>query len=86
LVKRKGKQYFAWRMPLYPLPAILAIAMWLYIFISTGYTMMLGGITVTLLGIIAYGIKAKRNKEWPFGSASSVTEKFLQNTAEEGNE
>jgi amino acid transporter len=86
LVKRKGKQYFAWRMPLYPLPAILAIAMWLYIFISTGYTMMLGGITVTLLGIIAYGIKAKRNKEWPFGSASSVTEKFLQNTADEGNE
>lgn len=36
LVKRKGKAHFAWRMPLYPLPAILAILIWGYIFFSTG--------------------------------------------------
>jgi amino acid transporter len=66
LVKRKGKEHFAWRMPLYPLPVILAILIWGYIFFSTGEKMMMGGVTVIVLGIIAYLIKAKRNKEWPF--------------------
>ncbi len=66
LVKRKGKDHFAWRMPLYPLPVILAILIWGYIFFSTGEKMMMGGVTVIVLGVIAYLIKAKRNKEWPF--------------------
>ena len=66
LVKRKGKQHFAWRMPLYPLPVILAILIWGYIFFSTGEKMMMGGLTVIVLGVIAYLIKANRNKEWPF--------------------
>ncbi len=66
LVKQKGKQHFAWRMPLYPMPAILAILMWAYIFFSTGTKMMTGGLIVISLGLIAFMIKAKRNKEWPF--------------------
>lgn len=68
LVKRKGKQHFAWRMPLYPLPVILAILMWGYIFFSTGQKMMLGGATVISLGVVAFLIKSKRNKEWPFSN------------------
>ncbi|MCW3086840.1 MAG: amino acid permease [Sediminibacterium sp.] len=66
LVQRKGKQHFAWRMPLYPLPVILAILIWIYIFISTGEKMMLGGSTVIALGVVAYLIKSNRNKEWPW--------------------
>ncbi|GAC1438744.1 MAG: APC family permease [Sediminibacterium sp.] len=66
LVKRKGKLHFAWRMPLYPFPAVLAILIWGYIFFSTGHKMMLGGLTVIVLGILAYLIKSKRNREWPF--------------------
>lgn len=60
LVKRKGKQHFAWRMPLYPLPVILAIFMWAYIFFSTGQKMIIGGITVIALGLVAYFIKTRR--------------------------
>ncbi|HEY1017896.1 MAG TPA: amino acid permease [Sediminibacterium sp.] len=66
LVKRKGEQHFAWRMPLYPLPVILAILIWGYIFFSTGEKMMMGGVTVIGLGVIAYLIKSYRNKEWPW--------------------
>jgi len=66
LVKQKGKAHFAWKMPLYPLPALLAIAMWLYIFFSTGPKMIMGGLTVIALGVIAYMIKAKKAEEWPF--------------------
>lgn len=72
LVKRKGKQHFAWRMPLYPLPVILAILIWGYIFFSTGQKMMIGGLTVMILGVMAYLIKAKRNKEWPFESQLKI--------------
>lgn len=66
LVKQKGLKHFAWKMPLYPLPALLGICIWGFIFFSTGNKMMLGGITVITLGILAYLIKANRNKEWPF--------------------
>lgn len=66
LVKKKGKAHFAWKMPLYPVPVILAIIIWGLVFISTGFNMILGGLTVTGLGIIAFLIKSNRNKEWPF--------------------
>lgn len=68
LVKRKGRSHFAWRMPLYPLPVILAILIWGYIFFSTGHKMMMGGITVIGLGVIAYLIKSYNNREWPWRS------------------
>jgi amino acid transporter len=59
LVKRKGKDSFVWKMPIYPLPAIVAIIIWLLIFISTGMKMMLGGIIVISIGLIVYMIKEK---------------------------
>jgi amino acid transporter len=66
LVKRKGKAHFAWKMPLYPIPVILAIIIWGLVFLSTGFNMIMGGLTVSALGIIAFLIKSNRNKEWPF--------------------
>lgn len=66
LVKKKGMKHFTWKMPLYPIPVILAIIIWGLVFISTGGAMILGGLTVTSLGIIAYLIKSNRNQEWPF--------------------
>jgi amino acid transporter len=66
LVKKKGRAHFAWKMPLYPIPVILAIIIWGLVFISTGFNMILGGLIVTGLGFIAFLIKSKRNDEWPF--------------------
>jgi len=57
LSKRKGRSFMQWKMPLYPIPVILAILIWIAIFISTGGTMMMAGVGVTLLGIIIYFIK-----------------------------
>jgi len=86
LVKREGKQYFAWRMPLYPIPAVLAILIWLYIFISTGTAMMLGGITVTVLGTLAYFLKAKSNKEWPFLNRMAEGDYMLKQETQQHNQ
>ncbi|GAA3944294.1 amino acid permease [Chitinophaga oryziterrae] len=59
LSKKKGRTFFKWRMPLFPVPAILAIIIWVGIFISTGVHMMLAGAGVTTAGIIAYTIKKR---------------------------
>ncbi len=58
LRKRIGKNNLGYRMWLYPLPVIIAILIWLWIFISTGYEFMQSGLIMIAAGIIVYfGIK-----------------------------
>ncbi len=68
LSKRRGRSFFTWRMPLYPIPVFLAIAIWAGIFYSTGRVMMLSGIGVIMAGAAAYLLKARIMREWPFSS------------------
>jgi fructoselysine transporter len=63
---KRSKEIFPYKMPLFPLPVILAILMWIGILISTGYKMMLTGFLVIVLGLIVYLLKSARLKEWPF--------------------
>jgi len=65
LHKAKRHQHFPWRMPLFPVPVILAVLIWVGIFLSTG-ELMLYGLGVITLGIIVYLVKAYFTKEWPF--------------------
>ncbi len=66
LRSKKSEIDFPYKMPLFPLPVILAIAMWLFILISTGSKLMIGGLIIIFLGAIAYFMKAKMKSEWPF--------------------
>lgn len=66
LRKKQDKKTFPYRMPFFPLPVYLAIALWIGILISTGPRMVLTGLLVIITGMIVYFFKAKRNKEWPF--------------------
>lgn len=68
LLLRKARKtgQFPYKMPLFPLPVYLAILIWLGILVSTGLHMVLGGLVAIATGTIAYFIKAKVNKEWPF--------------------
>jgi len=66
LHKRKGKSFFKWRMPLFPIPVILAICLWLYIFYSTDVKMMLIAGIIIMAGIITYIIKSKYRNKSPF--------------------
>lgn len=54
LRKRRGSIGLPFKMPLYPLPVILAIAMWIGIFISTGKEFARYGLIVIGLGVVAY--------------------------------
>ena len=66
LRSKKNNTHFPYKMPLFPLPVFVAIAMWFFILISTGSKLMLSGLVVIFLGAIVYFIKAKIQKEWPF--------------------
>lgn len=66
LHRKKGKTFFKWKMPLFPIPVLLAIAIWIAIFCSTGLHMIVSGLLVIAAGIIIYLVKAKANADWPF--------------------
>lgn len=66
LRNKKNAPVFPYRMPLFPLPVVIAILMWLFILISTGTKLMFSGLIVIFLGALAYLIKARVQKEWPF--------------------
>lgn len=66
LRKRNGTAHLPYKMPLYPVPVILAIIIWLLIFLSTGWKIMLYFLIVLISGLIAYLLQAKFKKRWPF--------------------
>ncbi|WP_210486035.1 APC family permease [Rufibacter aurantiacus] len=66
LRKNRPKKDFPYKMPLFPLPVIIALLMWAAILLSTGTTMVISGLVVISLGTVVYFIKAKLNREWPF--------------------
>jgi len=76
LHKRKGRDFFKWKMPLYPLPVVLAIMMWLFVFYSTEVKMMLIAGVIILAGVIAYLVKSFYKKEFPFEDRDDLTSKI----------
>ena len=54
------------KMPLYPLPSIVAFLGWLYILIASGIAYIAAGIVLLVLGIGAYLWHARGTGEWPF--------------------
>jgi amino acid transporter len=61
---------------LYPVPSILALAGWVYIFQASGWAAIRVAIGWTVLGVIAFLIWARREHVWPFGP-KEIREEFL---------
>ena len=66
LRRSRAANHFPYKMPLFPLPVLLAIGIWLFILWSTGIRMVGYGLIVISTGTIVFFIKAKINIEWPF--------------------
>ncbi|MFN5520187.1 MAG: APC family permease [Ignavibacteria bacterium] len=65
LLRKRNTIAFPWKMPLYPLPIIMAILIWLGLFLSTGYYALMG-IAFILIGIIVYLFMAHKKSSFPF--------------------
>ena len=66
LRRRNGKTNLPYKMPAYPLPVIVAILMWLFVFWATGLQVILSFFIVFGSGIVVYLIVAAIQKTWPF--------------------
>lgn len=66
LHRKKPKSFFPFTMPLYPIPAVIAISMWIFILLSTGSTLVKLALWFILSGLIVYFLKAWRQQHWPF--------------------
>jgi amino acid transporter len=58
-----------WRMWLYPLPCLVALVGWLFVYISTGPLFIAIGVTTLAAGLVVFVIWAARRGEWPFRRA-----------------
>ena len=76
LRRRRGSANLPFRMPLYPLPVVLAVAVWLWVFYSIEGGVTLGGFTLPFqaaaLAMMALGtgvflLRSKSTGQWPFG-------------------
>jgi amino acid transporter len=70
-LKRPYKQW------LYPVPSIIALAGWIYIFQGSGWSAIRIMLIWTGLGIVAFLIWARIEHTWPFGE-KLVREEFLE--------
>lgn len=66
LRKRNGSLHLPYKMPLYPLPVILAVIMWILVFYATGTTIIASFLMVFGSGLTVYFILSKLRKQWPF--------------------
>lgn len=66
LRRKKPASFFPFKMWLYPLPALIAIFMWIGLFLSTGMYFAVGGVVVICVGAVVFFIRAYYKKDWPF--------------------
>lgn len=69
LRRRIGQEAMPWRMWLYPLPALLAIIAWLWVFSSVSSQKQLVGIVAPVIGSMAFLLLARYRGSWPFTTA-----------------
>jgi amino acid transporter len=60
-----------YKMPLYPLPAVVAVFGWIYILAASGWKYVGTGFALMIAGTVAYLWLAKRKSEWPFSRVTS---------------
>ncbi len=65
-----------YRMPVFPIPAIISILVWLFVFYFTGITFIISALGVIAIGAIVYFIWARVRREWPWNEAAPAMVKI----------
>ncbi|OYU97630.1 MAG: amino acid permease [Bacteroidetes bacterium B1(2017)] len=60
---------FPYKMILFPIPPILGILVWGFIFFSSGWVYIGGAVAFLLLGALFFLSQSYSNKQWPFGES-----------------
>jgi len=62
-----------YRMWLYPLPALVALAGWIFVFATTQVAVIVFGVAVLALGFLAFLLWSWNSKSWPFGVQAATS-------------
>ncbi|RYY39305.1 MAG: APC family permease [Chitinophagaceae bacterium] len=63
LRRQRGTEGLPWKMPLYPLPVIISVAIWLFVLYSTG-RFALWGTGIAALGVLVFALTEKWRRRW----------------------
>jgi len=63
LQKNGTRRLFPYKMPLFPIPIILSLVIWLFVFFSSKLEYILGAFGVIILGVVIYWLKEIKTKE-----------------------
>lgn len=69
LRRRWPRERRPFRMWLFPIPAVLAIILWLALFVATGRQMLFGIIAIAA-GVVVFLLRSRGLKQWPFAEAA----------------
>jgi amino acid transporter len=70
-----------YRMFLYPLPSLIALAGWIYLYFASGLKMIWLSLAWMALGVGAFLIWAQIEKTWPFGE-KEIRQAYLDAAAD----
>ena len=68
---RASRPFSMW---LFPVPAVLAIGAWAWLFSAIEWKFQVAGLSVIVAGILLYLIRAQRKSEWPFADRVKLSE------------
>jgi amino acid transporter len=71
LRKQKREAAGSYRMPLYPLPALVALTGWIYIVVTSGVRYMVVAALFLLVGVGLFMLRARRRADWPFAEVTA---------------
>ncbi len=66
ILLRRKNEVLPFKMWLFPLPALVGIAVWLFIFFSSEWMYILGALAVIFSGVLLFLLFAKSKQKWPF--------------------
>jgi amino acid transporter len=68
---QKKEPVDSYRMPLYPLPALIALLGWIYIVASSGLRYIVFAAGLLALGVAMYLVRARQRAQWPFAEIAA---------------
>lgn len=74
MLLRRARRPMPWRMWLYPLPCLVALIGWLFVYAATGWPYMLLGAGTLLIGAVVFLVRAYCERVWPFQVPSTPIE------------
>ena len=66
LRRREPEMPRPYRIWLYPVPNLIALAGWIFVFATTAWPIIAFGLGSLLLGLIGFAVWSQRTRQWPF--------------------